>query len=51
VVPQLGRRRYRNWAVATVLLETLRSLDLEWPRADFDVEEQRGRLEREDPLS
>jgi PPK2 family polyphosphate:nucleotide phosphotransferase len=50
VVPA-DRKWYRNWAVATVLLETLRSLDLEWPRADFDVEEQRRRLEREDPLS
>jgi hypothetical protein len=27
-----------------VLLETLQELDLAWPEADFDVEEQRRRL-------
>ena len=43
VVPG-DRKWYRNWAVATVLLETLRGLDLTWPDADFDVAEQRRRL-------
>ena len=43
VVPS-DRKWYRNWAVATLLHETLSSLDLEWPEADFDVEEQRERL-------
>jgi PPK2 family polyphosphate:nucleotide phosphotransferase len=43
VVPS-DRKWYRNWAVGQVLLEALRSLDLEWPEADFDVEEQRRRL-------
>ncbi|GAB2756981.1 polyphosphate kinase 2 family protein [Nocardioides pakistanensis] len=43
VVPS-DRKWYRNWAVATVLLETLRGLDLTWPRADYDVAEQRARL-------
>jgi PPK2 family polyphosphate:nucleotide phosphotransferase len=38
------RKWYRNWAVARVLLETLRGLGLEWPKADFDVEEQRRYL-------
>jgi PPK2 family polyphosphate:nucleotide phosphotransferase len=50
VVPA-DRKWYRNWAVATVLLETLRAMDLRWPTADFDVEEQRRRLEEEDPVS
>ncbi|SDE34511.1 PPK2 family polyphosphate kinase [Auraticoccus monumenti] len=43
VVPA-DRKWYRNWAVAQLLLETLRSLDLEWPTADFDVEEEVRRL-------
>jgi PPK2 family polyphosphate:nucleotide phosphotransferase len=39
-----GRKWYRNWAVATLLLEQLRALDLEWPSADFDVEAEKARL-------
>jgi polyphosphate kinase 2 (PPK2 family) len=46
IVPS-DRKWYRNWAVAELLLETLGSLDLEWPKADFDVEEQRRRLTAE----
>lgn len=43
VVPS-GRKWYRNWAVGQLLLEHLRSLDLQWPQADHDVAEQRARL-------
>jgi PPK2 family polyphosphate:nucleotide phosphotransferase len=43
VVPS-GRKWYRNWAVATLLLEHLRSLGLAWPAADFDVEAEKARL-------
>lgn len=43
VVPS-GRKWYRNWAVGQLLLEHLRSLDLQWPEADYDVDEQRARL-------
>jgi PPK2 family polyphosphate:nucleotide phosphotransferase len=43
VVPS-DRKWYRNWAIAQLLLETLRSLDLEWPEPDYDVAEQRARL-------
>ena len=39
-----GRKWYRNWAVATLLLEHLRALDLGWPTADFDVEAEKARL-------
>lgn len=39
-----GRKWYRNWAVATLLLEQLRALDLGWPPADFDVEAEKRRL-------
>ena len=39
-----GRKWYRNWAVATLLLEHLRALDLDWPAADFDVEAEKARL-------
>jgi polyphosphate kinase 2 (PPK2 family) len=43
VVPS-DRKWYRNWAVAKVLLETLDGFELSWPKADFDVEEERRRL-------
>lgn len=45
VVPS-GRKWYRNWAVGQLLLEHLRALGLTWPEADYDVAEQRARLER-----
>ncbi|MEA5659673.1 MAG: polyphosphate kinase 2 family protein [Cutibacterium granulosum] len=35
---------YRNWAVAQILLETLRSMSITWPAVDFDVDEQRHKL-------
>ena len=41
------RKWYRNWAIGQVLLETLQELGLDWPEADFDVEEQRRRLHEE----
>jgi polyphosphate kinase 2 (PPK2 family) len=50
VVPS-DRKWYRNWAVATVLQETLEGMGLTWPEADFDVAEQRTRLTEEDPRS
>lgn len=35
---------YARLAVQQLLIETLEGLDLEWPEADFDVEEQKERL-------
>ncbi len=43
IVPS-DRKWYRNWAVARVLLETLEAMGLGWPKAAFDVEEQKRRL-------
>ncbi len=43
VVPS-GRKWYRNWAVATLLLEHLRALDLTWPEPDFDVDAEKARV-------
>ena len=43
VVPA-DRKWYRNWAIASLLLETLRRLDPQYPPADFDVEHERGRV-------
>lgn len=40
VIPS-GRKWYRNWAVATVLLEALRGMDLEWPKPAYDVEAEK----------
>ncbi|MGH3332135.1 MAG: PPK2 family polyphosphate kinase [Nocardioidaceae bacterium] len=45
------RKWYRNWAVGAVLLETMRTLELGWPKPTFDVEEQRRRLLEQDPVS
>jgi PPK2 family polyphosphate:nucleotide phosphotransferase len=38
------RKWYRNWAVASLLVEQLEDMKLTWPKADVDVEEQRARL-------
>jgi len=43
VVPS-DRKWYRNWAVAQLLTEQLRALNLSWPVADFDVSHEQGRL-------
>lgn len=43
VIPS-DRKWYRNWAVAQLLVEHLRALDLAWPVADFDLAEEKGRL-------
>jgi PPK2 family polyphosphate:nucleotide phosphotransferase len=43
IVPA-DRKWYRNWAVAKLLVEQLEDMKLDWPKADFDVEEQRARL-------
>ncbi|WP_343282026.1 PPK2 family polyphosphate kinase [Micrococcus sp. 2A] len=43
VVPA-DRKWYARLAVQELLIETLQGLELTWPEADFDVEEQRRRL-------
>lgn len=43
VIPA-DRKWYRNWAIATLLHETLEGLGLTWPVADFDVAAERERL-------
>jgi PPK2 family polyphosphate:nucleotide phosphotransferase len=50
VVPA-DKKWYRNLVVGRLLLEHLRGMDLEWPPADFDVDEQRRRLVEETPVS
>ena len=49
VIPA-DRKWYRNLAVAELLLDTLRGLDLQWPAADFDVEHEKRRLAEEPPV-
>jgi PPK2 family polyphosphate:nucleotide phosphotransferase len=44
VVPS-DRKWYRNWAIAQLLLESLRVLELDWPEPSYDVAELRARLE------
>jgi PPK2 family polyphosphate:nucleotide phosphotransferase len=46
VVPS-DRKWYRNWAVGQLLLEAFRGMRLEWPKPEYDVAEQRKRLEHE----
>jgi PPK2 family polyphosphate:nucleotide phosphotransferase len=48
VVPA-DRKWYRNWAVANLLLETLRDLRLAYPKAEFDVDAERRRVESNGP--
>jgi PPK2 family polyphosphate:nucleotide phosphotransferase len=43
-VIQADRKWYRNWAVAQLLTEHLRALDLDWPAADYDVEQEKARV-------
>ncbi len=49
VIPS-DRKWYRNLAVAHLLRDALRAMDLQWPEADFDVDEQKKRLADEAPL-
>jgi PPK2 family polyphosphate:nucleotide phosphotransferase len=43
VVPS-DRKWYRNLAVAELLLETLRGMDLDWPGPGFELDEQKKRI-------
>jgi PPK2 family polyphosphate:nucleotide phosphotransferase len=38
------RKWYRNHAITRILVDHLDAMDLRWPEATFDVEEQRARL-------
>lgn len=49
VIPA-DKKWYRNLAIGTLLLDALRSFDLSWPAADFDVEHEKQRLLDEKPL-
>ncbi len=46
VVPS-DHKWYRNWAVGQLVVEALRGMKLQWPKPDYDVGEQRARLEDE----
>jgi PPK2 family polyphosphate:nucleotide phosphotransferase len=50
VVPS-DRKWYRNLAIGGLLHETLTNMAPTWPTADFDVDEQRRRLEDEAPVA
>jgi PPK2 family polyphosphate:nucleotide phosphotransferase len=50
VVPS-DKKWYRNLVVGQLLLEELRGLNLQWPAADFDVDEQRRRRLDEHPVT
>ena len=44
VVPA-DRKWYRNWAIMNILVEQLEAMAVSWPPAEYDVAEQRARLE------
>jgi PPK2 family polyphosphate:nucleotide phosphotransferase len=46
VVPS-DRKWYRNWAIGQLLREAMVGMGLEWPKPDYDIAEQRARLENE----
>ena len=46
VVPS-DRKWYRNWAIGQLLREHLEAMELEWPEPDYDIAEQKARLENE----
>jgi len=50
VIPS-DRKWYRNLMVGRLLLDVLRAMDLEWPKADFDVDAERRRLHGESPVA
>jgi PPK2 family polyphosphate:nucleotide phosphotransferase len=50
VIPA-DKKWYRNLAIGNLLLEALRGIDPQWPKADFDVEVERQRLLDEDPIA
>lgn len=50
VIPS-DKKWFRNLAIGHLLREALRSLDPQWPAADFDVAEQRTRLQNEAPIA
>jgi PPK2 family polyphosphate:nucleotide phosphotransferase len=49
VIPS-DHKWYRNLAIGKLLHEALTQLDPQWPPADFDIEEQKGRLTDEIPV-
>lgn len=48
VIPA-DKKWFRNLAIGRLLLDALSGLDLEWPKADFDVEGEKKRLAASDP--
>ena len=50
VVPS-DRKWYRNLAIAQLLHDTLARMAPAWPAADYDISEQRKRLEDEAPIA
>jgi PPK2 family polyphosphate:nucleotide phosphotransferase len=50
VVPS-DHKWFRNLAIGELLHDTLERMAPEWPAADFDISEQRARLEGEEPVS
>jgi polyphosphate kinase 2 (PPK2 family) len=43
VIPS-DRKWYRNWAIASLLAQTLEKIDPAYPPADFDIETERRRI-------
>lgn len=50
VIPA-DRKWYRNLAVGSLLHDALTRMNLQWPKADFDVDAELRRLDAEGPIS
>ncbi|MFN8194188.1 MAG: polyphosphate kinase 2 family protein [Nocardioidaceae bacterium] len=50
VIPS-DKKWFRNLSIGRLLLDALRSLDLQWPAADFEVEAEKRRLASEAPIA
>lgn len=48
VIPS-DKKWYRNWAIGQLVREALIGMDLDWPLPDYDLAEQRARLQNEAP--
>ena len=50
VIPA-DKKWYRNLAIGSLLHDTLTRMNLQWPEADFDVQNELRRLDVEDPIA
>ena len=50
VIPA-DKKWYRNWVIASILVETLKGLKMDYPKPDYDVEAALSMFEQDVELS